>query len=426
MLVLADGYPERPTQVPSSFWDAARRKRFKLYVEYPAAMPGRTFSPPKQQDWTRLVVSTDQFGSDLPKLQILVAQDCHFLETTSDAPLLVVGRVAGYNRAVYGIPKSAAPILFEDSKSDALVATTALSCFITARYAPHREWRALWNWILNRLSPAEAINVDWQPAVHPAYGKNDRLSPEQQRECFSSGVRFYLDSGLMVTNNRWPSLLAALQKSQESSEFVPAEKTPGDGTHGILEGYSSRIRFDGMQDERLPLRADCNAESAMVLAVDWWANRHERSRVVATNLLDFVYNGSDLRGGRRGDPTDPAFGLISWGAVVPAWEVANYGDDNARAMLATILASACFDSHAWDEKLLEALHANCAPPARSASAATASICPTSKPMAGGITTTLRRSTSPRISKHILGPAICGPIARPVIGHFSKNRRRRFA
>ena len=39
----------------------------------------------------------------------------------------------------------------------------------------------------------------------------------------------------------------------------------GDGSLGILEGYASGIRWDGTQLRRLPLRSDCNAESAMVL-----------------------------------------------------------------------------------------------------------------------------------------------------------------
>lgn len=358
VLILADGYPERPVQIPSSFWTRAKRKNLKLYVEFPAEMPERKFSAPKQLDWARLVVSTDVFGGELPKLQILVAQDCHFLETAGDAPLVVIGRVAGYNRAIYGIPKSAAPILFQAPESGALVATTALSHFFTARYAPHREWRALWNWILNRLASDAPMDIDWQPAVRPAFAKSARLSPEQENECFVTGVRWYLDSGLIVPNDRWPSLVAALKSGQESSGFVPISKNPGDGTHGILEGYSSKIHTDGTQDERIVLRADCNAETAMVLAVDWWANHHEQSRTVAKNLLDFDYYSSDIRGGGRGDPTHPAFGLLSWGAVSPGCHVANYGDDNARAMLATMLASACLNSDAWDEPLLEALHAN--------------------------------------------------------------------
>jgi hypothetical protein len=358
LLILADTYPDKPTTISNEFWKQASRKKLSLYVEYPAALPGMKISVPKQEDWTRLVVSSDRFGSELPKLQILVAQDCHFVEAAADKPLVVVGRVAGYNRAVFGIPKSAHPILFEVPQLNALVATTQLSRFVTGRFSPHREWRALWNWILNRLAPGVAVDIDWQPVVAPAYSKNTQLSPSERNECFAAGVNWYLNSGLIVPRDRWPHLVKTMMAGQESAPFMAPGKAPGDGFHGILEGYSSRVRYDGLQDERTVLRADCNAETAMVLAVDSWLNGHERSSNVATNLLDFVYTRSGSCGGVRGDPRHPSFGLIAWGAIVPQWEIANYGDDNARAMLATMLASACLKSDAWDESLLKSLHAN--------------------------------------------------------------------
>jgi hypothetical protein len=358
VLILADEYPDKPTRIPGEFWDQAKQKQLRVYVEFPSSLPGTRLSTPKQDEWNRLVVSSARFGGDLPMLQILVAHDCHFVEAACDAPLVVVGRVAGYNRAVFGVPKSAAPILFEAPRLNALVATTRLSGFASGRFAPHREWRALWNWVLNWLAPRAAVDIDWEPAVKPAYARDARLSQREESECFAAGVEWYLQSGMLVPRDRWPSLVESLKSGRESSAFVAAEKTPSDGTDGIMEGYSSKIRFDGLQDERIVLRADCNAESAMVLAVDWWAGKSERSRVVASNLLDFVYHRSGICGGGRGNPDHPAFGLIAWGAVAPQCSVANYGDDNARAILATMLAGACMNSDAWDEPLLKALHAN--------------------------------------------------------------------
>ena len=63
-------------------------------------------------------------------------------------------------------------------------------------------------------------------------------------------------------------------------------------------------------------------------------------------------------GGVRADPLNPNFGLIGWGGVAPAWTVQNYGDDNARTMLATMLAASCLNSDDWNESLLKAMHAN--------------------------------------------------------------------
>lgn len=44
--------------------------------------------------------------------------------------------------------------------------------------------------------------------------------------------------------------------------------------------------------------------------------------------------------------------------MIPAWRIANYGDDNANVMLATMLASTDLKNSRWDEMLLRGLLAN--------------------------------------------------------------------
>src|SRR5215208_3847994 len=39
LLVLADGYPDRAPLVDAKFYETAKSKRLRLYVEYPAAAP---------------------------------------------------------------------------------------------------------------------------------------------------------------------------------------------------------------------------------------------------------------------------------------------------------------------------------------------------------------------------------------------------
>jgi hypothetical protein len=79
---------------------------------------------------------------------------------------------------------------------------------------------------------------------------------------------------------------------------------------------------------------------------------------VASNLLDFVYYRSGMCQGGRADPKHGAYGLIGWGDIAPAWLVANYGDDNARVMLATAVSAAALGTQDWDKPLMRALLAN--------------------------------------------------------------------
>ena len=79
--------------------------------------------------------------------------------------------------------------------------------------------------------------------------------------------------------------------------------------------------------------------------------------------------------GPRDDPQHGAFGLIGWGDIAPAWLVANYGDDNARAMLATAVAAAAWTTDVGMSASCAPCSPTSAPPASSASAAIALTCP---------------------------------------------------
>ncbi len=354
VFLLADAYPAERLVLTETAWREAEEKQLRVYAEFPSALPGQSPGATRATKWERLITSTAQFGAGLPEFTILMAHDCHYVPMTLTNPLVVVGKVAGFNRAVFGLPKDASPILARRDRG--FVATTKLSGFAAARFAPAGEWETLWNWILREMGIGAVIR--YTPTVGPTFGKAQALPPGWQRESLTRSVVWYNNSGLLVSPERRTTVEAQLRAGAE----VPPKAGPvdrgGDGRHGVLEGYSSEVRFDGHQRQRLPLRADCQAESAMVYASEFLLSGSPENRCRAENLLGFLYGDSGLHRGVRGDPEHPAYGLISWGAVAPAWEIANYGDDNARAMLATLFAAGALKSASWDEALLKALLAN--------------------------------------------------------------------
>src|SRR4029079_46948 len=107
-----------------------------------------------------------------------------------------------------------------------------------------------------------------------------------------------------------------------------------------------------------PLRADCHAESAMVLSLNALIHHDSRSAKVAENLLDFVYFNSAMCTGIRADPKNSAYGLIAWGDASPNWLKATYGDDEARVLAATFLAAHCLKSEKWNDALMKGILAN--------------------------------------------------------------------
>jgi len=357
VLLLADGYPTRRTAVSPALLEQAFAKRLNVYIEFPDALPGMSMAPTRRSERERVVVASDAFGTALPHSHILMLPGCEYIPVAPRPSLLALARVAGFDTAVYGLPDQASPLLFEIPERRLLVATTKLSAFWQGRYAPVQDWQVVWQRILRQLTGSpKPIALSWQPLVAPAYGPEAKLPLEVEKRTFRNGVSWYRHSRLFVSADRKPQLEAQLRAGDASAPTPPATAPLGDGSLGILEGYASTIHGDGSQEQLIAMRADCNAEAAMVFALDWTVNKSGPSRDTARKLLDYMF--TTMQSGVRGDPRHPAYGLIAWGAVAPAWEVANYGDDNARALLAAMAAAASLNTDEWDAGLLRALLAN--------------------------------------------------------------------
>jgi hypothetical protein len=357
VLILARKYPVQPVAISAEVAALARDKNLRLFIEFPESLPGIEVGATEKIVWERGVVASDTFGPALPQHRILAVHDCHFRPMTAKQPILVVARVAGFDTAIFGIPPTAQPILFESSDGRALVAATQLSNFIRARYAPSDDWRVVWRFILRWLDPDNAPHdLHWTPVVRPAFASDEKLPDDFERKSLLAAARWLHNSRLLPDPSRGNEIEAALRANQASIATPPANAPSGDGSLGILEGYASGILHDGSQLQRTPLRADCIAESAMVLALSAGIGPDRQSAAVAQNLLDYVYRV--MREGERSDPQHSAYGLIAWGAVSPAWFVGNYGDDNARTLLATILSAAALKEDRWNQAIAKAVVAN--------------------------------------------------------------------
>ncbi|HKI88007.1 MAG TPA: hypothetical protein VKA38_03200, partial [Draconibacterium sp.] len=133
VMLLADGYPNIKTETDKTLLGKAQQKKVRLYVEYPSYLPGTEIGEPQRTHWERAVISSDAFAPDLQKLRILAIHDCHFVPVENDNPDIVIARVAGFDKAVYGLPNETFPVLYEmpqqGSQGSVLVSTTKLSQF---------------------------------------------------------------------------------------------------------------------------------------------------------------------------------------------------------------------------------------------------------------------------------------------------------
>jgi hypothetical protein len=365
VLLLADGYPERTTPIDGPLLDRAARKRLRLYLEYPAWLPGLKLGAPRATRWERTVVASGVFGPALERLRILAIHGCRFLPVAAPNADLVAARVAGFDTAVYGLPpKDVYPILFEHPNGRLLVATTKLSQFITARYAPAGAWGPVWKHILTWLCPGRKIpDLVWTPSVRPSYSPTEKLPLDYEIQAFRRGVRWF-ENARMLVHPAWKRSLEDARKYPDQVGPMPDPSWPsGDGSEGLLEGFSSTIRHDGSQLVRWWLRNDCMGESSASFAFSGVIEGNRDRSKAAANLNDFIYFHSVLASGSRADPRSASFGLAGWNTTPKYYQEMDgfgvyYGDDNARSMLGTMAAAALLQSPRWDEMLLRCLLAN--------------------------------------------------------------------
>ena len=359
VLILADEYPDQTVDVSEAALEQARDKALRLYIEYPSELPGLTLGAPQPTVWERAVVASGFFGDALPPMTILAIHGCHYLPVENAAPHLAVARVAGYDTAVYGLPEDARPLLFEAPQHNALVATTKLSGFVTGRYGTTAAWGIVWSRILQWLSPDIRLpELTWTPPVRPSHSADESLGKSAERRAFERGAQWFHRSRLLIDES-WVEHYATLSShGAEAAPIAPGDQPSGDGSLGVLEGYSAHIDHNGAQTQRYVIRNDCVGESAMALAFDAAIEGNRQSRTTAEKLADFICFDSLIQQGIRNDPEHPCFGLMSWGTSSYAWERAFYGDDNARALLGLVATSALLGENRWEDSILRALLAN--------------------------------------------------------------------
>ena len=137
VLILADEYPAKPTAVETALFDAAAKKKLRLYVEYPSSLPDIPIGESKEDRLLRGVVLSNIFGESLPPMRIVGVNGCRYMPMKAENPHLVLARVAGVGTAVFGLADTQAePLLFDHPRGDVLVSTSKLSNLVTAALCP--------------------------------------------------------------------------------------------------------------------------------------------------------------------------------------------------------------------------------------------------------------------------------------------------
>jgi len=360
VLILAQGYPQKVTEIESSVFALARRKNLRLYVEYPGSLPGMEVGPAQKVTIERAVIAGDFFGSDLEQMRIMAINAKQFVPVKAKNPHIVFARVAGFDTAVYGLPEKTWPTLFEHKDGNILVCTTKLSNFVTARFAPKDAVEVMWQRIFQWVMPGwKGQKLNWTEAVRPSYSRSEPIGKAAEKLAFERGVQWYEKSKMLISKEMDQKVIDSVKNGTSDKFPTPsADESSGDGSLGIMQCYMSGIGLDGKQLRSTIRRGDNQCETAMTYALAGKFIGDKRYRKVAKNILDYYLFDSEARKGGRGNPEHGAYGLIAWGIDDPAWLVANYGDDNARQMMGIMATAAATGEDRWDEALALCMLAN--------------------------------------------------------------------
>ncbi|MEO5648463.1 MAG: hypothetical protein ABIR03_00915 [Ginsengibacter sp.] len=357
VFIIADDYPEKKNNIKPEVLQMAQKKKLRLYIEYPLSLPGLSIIDTiVKTSIERGVITSNVFGEHLKPMSLLGINDCHVLPVEVNNPLIVLGKVVGFNKAEYGINDiKTYPLLFQ--KDNMLVATTKLSDFATGRYAPEESWEKTWDYIVSWVIGVNDFHFNhWLSFVSPMYLKDATLAPDARKNSILKGVEWFYN-GRFFIDSSWKDMWLKYQ----GDGLLPlgpsvSQRLPnGDGSLGILEGHASNIYFNGTQQYRYWVRADVQGEVAYALAAAGSFLHKEAYHKVAKNLTDFIFYNSNLRSGNKNDKDSSVYGLIGWSVTHPG---VFYGDDNARCLLGIIGASAYMNTDEWDEDIIAGILAN--------------------------------------------------------------------
>lgn len=354
VLVLAG----RKMEIAASLLEELAASGVRAFVECPAAMSGLTLEPPAAVNrLLRGVVLSDVLG--LPSGSLMMISGACVSRCTGGTPLLAMGRVAGFDSLAFELGETEMlPILVEATPS-LRVATTCLSQFERARFAPIGSWQIFWTHLLAWLNGGEMPPLHFHPKVQTRYAPDAPLAAGAAFKAIQDGVEWMREARLLV-----PDTVDDLYAGVDGDEMpVPKHWPIGDGTNGLLEGYTSGVDHHGEQKVRWWRRSDCNGEAAGAFAIAGAVLGNTQWSQTGVNLLQWLYETASLSNGDRVNPDNPDFGLLGWhdrpayGKYINGWEV-YYGDDNANAVLGSLSATALSHRPDWNRRMLAVILGN--------------------------------------------------------------------
>ena len=354
LLLLSQGYPEKAETISKELVDRIVSKDLKVYAEFVSFAD--TVSQPQALTLERVVVVDSTFVQGMPAMKLLTINGSYVLPEKQEQTILAVAKVAGMDKAVYGLKDTPFHSLLYRYDDNILVATSALSHFADARFVPQEAWKSVWEGILSEVKGKPVEFHSWLNYVKPMFGRDDVLSKGSRRQSVEKGIQWFYNGHFLVDNSwkkDWVDKSNASDTAVSLVTPLPSNVMDGDGSLGVIQGHCSYIYWDGSQQYTYWMRNDVQGESSMAFALAGKLLNKEDYYKVASHLVE--HSLGEYRDGPRSDPKSPSYGLLGWALTHKGHY---YQDDNARSILGMLAAVSITDQSQWDRKILEAIVGN--------------------------------------------------------------------
>lgn len=360
VIVTAPSYPSEQAAITASDYAAFAAKKIRLFVEYPAVLPDGKTPEIFTAGLERGVVVGSIPG--IKPLGILGINGCKAVRAEASAPIAVIGKVAGFDDAVFGIDDvETLPLLYESG--GVLVATTSFSNAFVGRYGPSDHWKAVTDWIIGWILAKPSFCSAFFPMdPYPAYTKDQDLPLDAKKKAVVKAADWLWGANLFIDASWEKKMMNFYWEQRKLNNPFPyfgpaitASMLQGDGSRGIMEGHASSIDAAGGQTYRYFLRADVQGETPFLLSAAGKLSSDPKYDAYAARMLDYLFETSMFRTGCYNDKSSPNYGMIGWCHTKP--EVL-YNDDNARCVLGAIGASALMGNQKWNRYIVENILVN--------------------------------------------------------------------